>query len=78
MAKLVYACEYCGQAFSSREEAVRHEQTHSHRCENLHCGILFRTKRKGQKYCSSVCKERAKQQRWRDRHKAMKNTEEMR
>lgn len=69
MAKLVYACEYCNQVFPSRSEAVRHEKTHLHKCENPLCGAVFAVQREGQKYCSSVCNKRAKQQRWRERRK---------
>lgn len=71
MAKLVYACEYCNQVFSLRSEAVRHEKTHLHKCENPSCGVIFVKRLAGveQRYCSSTCNRRAKQQRWRERQK---------
>lgn len=71
MAKLIYVCEYCNQIFSSRSEAVSHEQAHWRKCENPRCGVFFAAKREGQKYCSSTCNKREKQRRWRERQKVI-------
>lgn len=73
MPRMVFACDYCSKAFSTHDEAVRHEKKHFHKCENPLCGAVFAVQREGQNYCSSVCNKRAKQQRWRERQKVKEN-----
>lgn len=72
MPKQVFACEYCGEVFSTRDEAVTHEQTHNRECANPSCRNKFLVKgiEKGvkRKYCCAKCCNAAKQRAFRERH----------
>lgn len=69
MPKMVYACDYCGRAFSTRDEAVDHEQIHYKPCANSSCTnqIFIKDVEKGtqKKYCCARCGNAVKQKEFR-------------
>lgn len=65
MAIAVWLCQHCRRQHLSEEAAEKCEQTHIARCEC--CGVIFVKRVKSQKHCSSMCRERAKSERRKER-----------
>ena len=72
MPKMIFRCNYCGKVFTSCDEADRCEKGHTKKCANPKCNKEFvNYSTRGKIYCCTACKNIVRQQRFRDRQKAL-------